>query len=105
MQWGASLSALEDRALKGHRIGALDGRPEVEDHNLFYWNAFSLLTGSRDAGFSLGCIPLSEIEAFCRLARIEDVEERMEFVHIIQAMDREFVEFHRKKGGTKNARA
>lgn len=105
MQWGASLSALEDLALKGHHIGALDGRPEVADENMFYWNAFSVLTTSREVGFSIGNIPLSEIEAFCRLAGIEDVEERMEFVSVIQAMDREFVEFHRKKGGTKNARA
>jgi hypothetical protein len=52
----------------------------------------------------LGCIPLSEILAFCDMADVRGVDERIEFVRVIQAMDAEFLK-QKPGGGGKNAGA
>lgn len=56
-----------------------------------------MLSTSRQQGFSVGYIPMSEIEAYMRIMRIDDDEEREEFLFLIQAMDAEYVEWASKK--------
>jgi len=42
-------------------------------------------------------IPLSEIMACCDLFGITDIDDRVEFVTIIQAMDSAFLDFYSRK--------
>lgn len=68
--------------------------PELDEHLLEMLDAFWLLNTSRQNGFDVGYIPLTEIEAFCRMFPVIDVPG---FVVIIRHMDRLFVEFHQEK--------
>ena len=52
-------------------------------------DAFITLSTSRSAAFGVGCIPLSEIEAYVRLYEVEDIDR---FIQLIRAMDGAFVE-------------
>lgn len=56
-----------------------------------YYQAFMLLNGSRQIGVSgaLG-IPLSEVEAYCRLAEIPTTE-RFAFVRVVVQFDEAFL--------------
>lgn len=40
-------------------------------------------------GFGVGCIPLTELEAYIRLYRVEDIDR---FIQLIRAMDGTYVE-------------
>lgn len=82
---------------KGEDIPALRNKPELEDYLRPYWEAFYVLTHSRQVGFGIGAIPLSEIDAYLRLYGIDDPEERDELVFFIREMDMEFLAFHNRK--------
>ena len=47
-------------------------------------------------------IPISEILAYCILYEIDDLEERNEYVAIIQALDQAYLELLSSKSGAKN---
>ncbi len=55
------------------------------------------LSSSRSIGFAPGSIPLSEILVYCDLVGISEQDDRLEFVEIIQAMDRVVLDYHAKK--------
>ena len=55
------------------------------------------LSSSRPIGFAPGSIPLSEILAYCDLVGISGQDDRLEFVEIIQSMDRVVLDYHAKK--------
>lgn len=59
-----------------------------------YLDAFWILNTSRQNTFGIGYIPLTEIEAFCRMFPVLDVPS---FVTIIRHMDRLFVDFQNEK--------
>ena len=70
-------------------------KPELSPELLEYEDAFWILNTSRTIGFdAIGYIPLTEIEAFCRLFPVLDVPK---MVSIIRHMDRLFVDFHNEK--------
>ena len=83
---------------------SLESRPELDEGVILFWNAFQMLSPSRSVGMGVGCIPLSEILAFCDMADVRGVDERIEFVRVIQAMDAVFLK-HKPGGGGKNAGA
>ncbi len=58
--------------------------PEAE----YWYHVFGVLHPSRGVGLEgPRTIPLSEIEAYCALFRISDLEDREELVTIIRAVD------------------
>lgn len=58
-----------------------------------------MLHSSRNMGFECcGYIPLTQIEAFCRMFEVADIES---LVAIVQHLDRLFVDFQNKKQKSK----
>jgi len=57
-------------------------RPQVQ--NVFLWNAFQHLRGSRTAN---GTIPFSEIIAYCEHVGIDDPVHRNRLIAAITALD------------------
>ena len=55
-----------------------------------------MLSSSRNVGFSLTAIPLSEIKAYCEMFEIEG-EEREEFLYLIRALDDEYLKLSNDK--------
>lgn len=67
---------------------ALKNRPELNNWVMPCWNAFQLLTASRPLGMGgVGPIPLTEIEAYCRMYQVDDLDEREQLVTMIRALD------------------
>jgi hypothetical protein len=60
------------------------------------WNGFWRLSGARPQGFSGPLrIPLSEIEAYCRLHSF-DYSHRQDFLYYIERLDEKYMEFVKK---------
>ncbi len=63
--------------------------PEVYDDLQWLVDAFCSITSSRQVGFGLGPIPLSEIKTYVELFPIpEDLET---FVRLLRTMDNEYL--------------
>ncbi len=63
--------------------------PEVYDDLTWVTEAFCSITSSRQVGFGLGPIPLSEIKTYVELFPIpEDLET---FVRLLRTMDNEYL--------------
>lgn len=73
----------------------------LDDADVFYYEAFQILTHSRQIGMGGALpIPLSEVEVLMRLYQIPTAE-RIGFVRIIRAIDLtylELIEQRRTKG-------
>jgi hypothetical protein len=65
-------------------LPALANRPELPRELEETWEAFWSLNRSRQIGFSIGPIPLSEIRAYVELFRVVDVRS---FVECVRHMD------------------
>ncbi len=77
-------------------MGILSRKPEIRDDLLYIWRAFIELSISRPASFSVGYIPLSELEVYCRIYNIEG--EDMEFLlRVFAILDRHFIELTQAK--------
>ncbi len=74
-----------------------DDGPDLLPEAWPYWQAFCVLSPSRQLGMSVGSIPLSEIVAYLTLCDVTDPEERGDYVRFVQAIDRVFVQHHAKK--------
>lgn len=92
----ADLEAFAEIAAAGDRIpAAVENPPQVSPENWEYLDAFWTLSRSRNMGFEVcGHIPLTEIEAFCRLFSVADTET---LVSVVIHLDRLFVDFQNKK--------
>jgi hypothetical protein len=55
------------------------------------WEAWQALQLSRDVGFGIGAIRVSEVLAYCELLGIRDLEVRESLLRQIQAMDGVFL--------------
>lgn len=64
------------------------------------WEAFNFLSSSRNVGFSLGAIPLSEIKAYCEMFAIVG-EEREDFLVLLRALDDEYMKLSNDKNKRK----
>lgn len=77
---------------------ALKNKPELDQFEQPFFEAFTILGNSRNwtmAGPSH--IPLTEIKAYCDFYGITDIDERFEFVKIIQRLDSEYLKRMREK--------
>lgn len=90
------MEAFAEIAASGQKIPeAVSNPPEVDPEHLEYLDAFWMLSNSRNLGFDCcGFIQLTQIEAFCRMFDVSDVET---LVSIVQHLDRLFVDFQNKK--------
>jgi len=71
--------------------------PEPPEHQSDVWEAFHILSDSRQSGMSVGPIPLTEIESFFRMFSINDPDLVHEWLTLIREMDNEFMQFMRNK--------
>lgn len=61
------------------------------------WTAFIYLNRRRPATHDYAPIPLVEITAYCRIMGITDQEQLEEYLHLIEVLDREWLEIQRTK--------
>ena len=62
----------------------LEDEPEIDERLLPYVEAYAVLNAGRTSGMTANPIPLTEIEAYCRLYEVADISR---FVRLIRAMD------------------
>lgn len=94
MDYGSNerLVRLFKKKQKSGEITPLDNEPMLEFHLVLVWRAFTTLSRSRQMGFGVGPIPLTEIKAYFDLVGIEDVESRCYYLDLIQIMDSHWLE-------------
>ena len=79
---------MEYREKTGGMADIMVNRPELSQWSLPWWEAFSLLSGSRP--WTMGGpapIPLTEIEAYCRLKGIADPYEVDDLLYLVRKLD------------------
>lgn len=73
-------------------VPALDHRPRISRWTVEYWEAFQILSSSRAVHQGgIGSIPLSEMVAYMDATYLADVDERLKFIRMIQAIDKGYV--------------
>lgn len=78
-------------------VPALTNQPTLNPAYLSYFNTFSNLSHFRPGGMGPTPIPLTEIEAWFRLHQIDDAETRLEYLDILIAMDKAFLQYLQDK--------
>ena len=87
-------------------VKALQNRPKLSRWVAGYWDGFQCLSGSRavtQAG--IGPIPISEIVAYMEAIYLRDVDERLKFIKMIQALDTIYVNHINEKAKQKSEAA
>lgn len=102
MRWtlkhGDNLEWFEQLEAEGKDIGGvLDDRPELTTYLVPFWNAFHVLSNSRQIGMGIGGIPLSAFESYFRIYRITDQEDQLEYIYMVGALDSEYLAFQNEK--------
>lgn len=76
----------------GMEVKSLQNRPVLTRWVTEYWEAFQMLSGSRAVHQGgVGSVPLSEIVAYLDAVFLVDVDERLRFIRMIQALDGVYV--------------
>ena len=76
----------------GMKVEALENRPVLSPWVTEYWEAYQILSTSRRLHQGgIGPIPLSEIVAYLQAADVRDVDERLTYIKMIQALDLVYV--------------
>jgi len=76
-----------------------------------FWNAFQVLSSSRSVGMGVGAIPLSAYESYFRIWRITDLEDQLEYIRFVGALDSTYLEHqnesskNKQKSENKNAKS
>lgn len=70
--------------------------PELWDECTQFWKAYQNLNGSRQIGMAAGPIPITEIQAYFELIQLRDVETRLVYLRMIQAVDDERAKYDAK---------
>lgn len=93
---------LEKAAADGYAPKALRDRPKLDIRQVYFYNAYQQLAGSRNVSMSGALpIPMSEIRAYCELYKIHDVE-KIEALHDrITFLDGVYLEYAAEKSKTK----
>jgi len=92
---------LEYREKTGGMADIIANRPVLSQWSLPWWEAFSLLSGSRP--WTMGgpaAISLTEVEAYCRLKEIDDPDEVDELLYQVRRLDGIWLEEQGKKTAT-----
>lgn len=88
-----------ERMAGGNKSSPLSLKPELTDLSYYYYSIFMTLNSSRDYGAMGGVFPIkiSEIEAFCRLFKIDSLTDRTDLFKIITFCDRIYIDLLNKK--------
>jgi hypothetical protein len=88
LEWVRQLEA------DGHdTTGMLDEEPDLF-HDLHpYWNAFQILSSSRNSGMSIGAIPLPAYESYFRIFGIDSLEEQLAYLKFVGALDNTYLKW------------
>lgn len=78
---------------QGKKIPALESKPKLWHHLAFYLDAFRLLSNARNVGFSIQRIPISEMESFIRLFKVEDPAK---FIRLISKLDETWIKLNKE---------
>lgn len=81
----------------------MENRPELYPDLVPVWEAFVLLSPSRNTGWGAGAIPLSEVKAYCEMFDIEG-DDREELVILLRALDDEYLKSTNEKSKRKGAK-
>jgi hypothetical protein len=68
--------------------------PIIPDEQQQFMDGYFSLSTSRDMN---GNIPVSEIQAYLETINVTTIEERLEWMHLIQAMDAEMRDWQESK--------
>lgn len=71
--------------------GMLPEEPELFRDLHPYWSAFQILTSSRNSGMSIGSIPLPAYESYFRIFGIDSLEEQLDYLKFVGALDNEYL--------------
>lgn len=93
MEWGEYARKLEKIVEKGKRVPALENRPELFDDLVPVWQAFNQLHSGRQSGFGISPLRTSDILAYLKFRKIEDLE----FYELILTMDNEWLKWASNK--------
>ena len=90
---GEAEAWLRELRREGMPVPELDEEPKISPGlPQVAWSAFAALSDSRAVHFGgAGAIPLSEIEAYCRLVSLEDPEEREQLARLVHRIDRVYL--------------
>lgn len=81
----------------GQTSTAVATRPDLDVVEAWYWEAYQLLHASRvQTGFGPGSIPLTEMLAYAEVKGMSS-ESRQDFIEVMRAMDRVYLEQVSKK--------
>jgi hypothetical protein len=79
----------------GHDVtGMLPDEPELFSDLNIYWNAFHILTSSRNSGMSIGAIPLQAYESYFRIFSVDSLEEQLEYLKFVGTLDNEYLKWN-----------
>lgn len=106
MTWGSQLAALESEKLKtGKTPKALKSRPELDLRQVYFYNAYQRVAGSRRASMAGALpIPISEIKAYAEYLHIDDVDLRELLLDRITFLDGVYLEQVAEKTKTSPSR-
>jgi hypothetical protein len=78
----------------GHdTTGMIDDEPELFRDLHTYWNAFQILSASRNSGMSIGAIPLPAYESYFRIFSVDSLEEQLEYLKFVGALDNTYLKW------------
>lgn len=73
-------------------VDALKNRPRLTMWTIEYWDAYQVLSSSRMVHQGgIGPIPLSEMVAYMDATNLTDVDDRLRFIKMMQALDKVYV--------------
>lgn len=78
-------------AAEGTHVKELDEEPELSDVDTFFLEAFFRLTTSRQLGFGLGGIPVSEMTNLCNEYCMYSMDDRLDLIDILSSIDSFFI--------------
>ncbi len=85
----------------GGTADVMASRPELSQWAFPYWETFSILSGSRQ--WTMGGpapIPLTEIEAYCRLTGVDEMDDVADLLYQVRRLDGVWLEETGKKTAT-----
>lgn len=87
---------------ENYPVLAANAKPTIFDDLIWVWEGFGVLSSSRQMGMN-GPQPLilSEIIFYLDYIGIDSRDEREEFLHLVQFLDRVYIAWHIAKSGKK----
>jgi len=96
LKYGHKLKWMQRLRASGEYVKALDTQIVLYQDLTLIYRAFTILNSSRNAGFSAGPIPLTEILAYMTMFNIDRYKEKQLFLQRIQILDTAYLEYHRE---------